>query len=68
MFVRFDLIDEAWDALADFVGLPSGHPPVTYQARASDWRAEPDPIRTRIDEIYGQLAARIASFPAYQIV
>ncbi len=68
MFVRFDRIDEAWDELAEFVGLPAGHPPVSYQARASDWRSEAEWVRTRIDEIYGDLAERIESFPAARVV
>ncbi|MEZ5246735.1 MAG: hypothetical protein R2707_16690 [Acidimicrobiales bacterium] len=68
MFVRFDLIDEAWDELATFVGLPDGHPRLTYRARASDWTSTPPEIRERLDVIYGEFAALIDSLPAVQVV
>jgi hypothetical protein len=68
MFVRFDLIDEAWDELASFVGLPPDHPRISFEARASDWRATPPAVRDRIDEMYGELAAFIDSFPAVRVV
>ena len=68
MFVRFDLIDEAWDEIARFVGLPVGHPPVTLRARASDWRASPPDIRDRLDAMYGELAALIDTFPPTRVI
>lgn len=68
MFVRFDLIDEAWDELARFVGLPARHPPVTLRSRASDWRASPPEVRDRLDAMYGELAALIDTFPPTQVI
>ncbi len=68
MFVRFDLIDEAWDDLATFVGLPAGHPRLSYDARKTDWRTSPPAVRDRIDAIYGELAARIEALPPSQVI
>ena len=67
MFLRFDLIEDAWDELAAFVGLPDSVEPIRYEARHSDWRSTPTEVREPLDEIYGDLAARIDAFPAVQI-
>lgn len=68
MFVRFDRIDEVWDRLAEFVGLPEGHPPVAYRARASDWRSEPPEVREPLHALYGDLAAQIESRPPMEVI
>ena len=68
MVLRFDRIDEAWETLADFVGLPDDHPRLVHLARASDWRAAPPTVREGLDALYGPLAARIAGFPPVQVV
>lgn len=68
MFVRFDLIDDAWDDLAAFVGLPEGHPRLHHRARASDWSTVPAEYRAPLDAMYGELAALIETFPATQVI
>jgi hypothetical protein len=68
MFVRFDLVDEAWDDLAEFVGLPVDHSRISFEERASDWRSTAPAVRDRIDEMYGELASLIESFPAAWVV
>lgn len=68
MFVRFDLIDTAWDEVAAFVGLPADHPPVRYRERASDWRARPAEVRDRLEAMYEPVAALIESFPATRVI
>ncbi|GJM37016.1 MAG: hypothetical protein DHS20C19_03830 [Acidimicrobiales bacterium] len=67
MFLRFDLIDDAWDELAEFVGLPDTIVPLRYETRHSDWTRTPPEIRGPLDAMYGDLAREIADFPAVQI-
>lgn len=68
MVVRFDRIDEVWDELRRFVGLPADHPRVTYRPRHSDWSSTEPGVRARLDELYGSLAARIDELPATMVV
>lgn len=68
MFVRFELIEQAWDELAEFVGFAPDHPRIRYESRNSDWRSEPEPIRSVLDHLYSDLAAGIAAMPAAWIV
>ncbi|MDW3220230.1 MAG: hypothetical protein R8F63_16595 [Acidimicrobiales bacterium] len=67
MFLRFDLIEDAWDELADFVGLPAGFEPLRYEDRHSDWSRTPAEVREPLDAMYGELAREIADFPAVQV-
>lgn len=67
MFLRFDLIEEAWDDLVEFVGLPSSVAPIRYESRQSDWRSADPDVRTFLDRLYGGLAARIEALPAVTI-
>lgn len=67
MFLRFDLIEDGWDELAAFVGLPATIVPLRYETRHSDWRGTPPEVRGPLDTMYGELARRIADFPAVQI-
>ena len=64
LFVRLDRIEEAWPAVDDLVARPGGLPPFHRSSRSSDWRALDPDRRRAIDEMYGDLAARIASLPA----
>lgn len=68
MVLRFDRIDDVWDEVADFVGLPPDRPRITRRARATDWRAAPPAVREAIDALYTPLAERIAGFPPVQVV
>ncbi|MEQ8841483.1 MAG: hypothetical protein RIB98_10910 [Acidimicrobiales bacterium] len=68
MFVRFDRIDEAWDDLAAFVGLPEGHPRLAYESRRSDWRSAAPDTRDGVDAMYGELASQIDSMPPAVVI
>jgi sulfotransferase family protein len=67
LFVRFELLAEAWPRVCEFVGLPPEHPPIEVKDRSSDWRSLPQPLRSQIDRLYGDLARRIEGWPAAQI-
>jgi hypothetical protein len=67
LFVRFELLEEAWPEVCEFVGLPPEHPPIESKDRSSDWRLLPQPLRSQIDRLYGDLAHRIESWPAARI-
>jgi hypothetical protein len=66
LFVRFELLAEAWPTVREFVGLPSEYPPIELKDRSSDWRTLPQPLRSQIDRLYGDLARRIADWPPAQ--
>ena len=66
MFVRYDELGDAWPEIADFAGIPVD-PPLDFQPRASDWRSLPEPLRTQLDELYGELAAVIEGWPPVEV-
>lgn len=68
MFLRFNRVDEAWDDVAEFVGLPHGTPRLSFESRHSDWRSEAPVVRDMLDSLYGGLAERIDQMPASMIV
>ena len=59
LFVRFEDMATAWPNLRDFVGLPADEPGLRVRPRASEWQSLEEPMRTRIDEMYGPLAVRL---------
>jgi hypothetical protein len=63
LFVRFELLVEAWPTVRDFVGLPADQPPIGSRDRRSDWRSLPQPLRSQIDRMYGDLARRMEGWP-----
>jgi hypothetical protein len=67
LFVRFESLAEAWPTIREFVGLPEEFPPIEVKDRSSDWQSLPQPLRSQIDRLYGDLARRIEDWPPAQI-
>ena len=66
LFLRYEQMPETWPTLRDFVGLPAGQPFLTMRPRASEWQLLPDTARARLDDMYGELARRLAALPAVE--
>jgi hypothetical protein len=67
LFVRFESLAEAWPTVREFVGLPAEYPPIELKERSSDWRSLPQPLRSQIDSLYGDLARRMEDWPPVQV-
>ena len=67
MFVRYEHLTDAWPDVASFVGIDP-EPRLEVRPRRSDWRALPTEQRSRIDEMYGDLASRIESLPPVEVI
>jgi hypothetical protein len=48
--------------------LPATTPAPAVRPRASDWRTLPPTLRTRLDDLFGALAATLDSRPPVEIV
>jgi hypothetical protein len=68
MFLRYQGLTEAWDAVADFAGVARGYPPLPTKSRKSNRRAIDPRRQAQLDTLYGDLAARIEAFPPTHVV
>jgi hypothetical protein len=67
LFLRFEELPRVWPTVREFVGLPSDVAGLEVRARASEWTALEDSQRQRIDEMYGDLARRLAALPSIEV-
>jgi hypothetical protein len=68
LFVKYDALGSSWPTVREFAGLPRESPDFAITARATDWHRLPDPMRTELDRMYGDLAVRIAALSDTRLV
>ncbi|MFM8973390.1 MAG: hypothetical protein ACKOOG_12315 [Actinomycetota bacterium] len=66
-FVRTSALGDVWDEVRRFAGLGATVPPFVWRPRASSWRELPAAERSRVDAIYGPLAAELDALPAFAV-
>lgn len=67
LFLKYENLATAWPEVREFIGLPADYPCLATRARESEWQATPDSVRARLDEMYGDLARRLAALPTVDL-
>lgn len=68
LVVRQDRLASEWREIATFVGVPHERPSIPSRVRTSDWRNESRWVKTRLNHLYGDLAAEIDAMPPLRLI